>query len=137
MKEINERSVTGAKVGIVILGTVRGILYAVCALLTFLYSYLMLNAMNTTVMNAGRWGGGWYMNAYASLMGIDQRDFYRFDYGQFEEIMEFFSNIESIFGPNWANKIYFCTVIFSLAVCVLLYFWARRLRVRVALSEKD
>lgn len=140
MKEINEKTVSRARFTVVILGIVRGILYLLCSALTFVYSYFMLNAMNT---NSGRgwFGGGWMFNALLNLYTDEDvrmgYDFSRIDFDRIEKLMELFEKLENRLGPNWPTNLYFATVAIVLAVCVVLYFWARRKRVFIAGTEKE
>lgn len=140
MKEINEKTVSRARFTVVMLGIVRGILYLLCSALTFVYSYFMLSAMNT---NNGRgwFGGGWLFDALLNLYVSEEErarfDFSRIDFDRIEKLMDMFEKIESRFGPNWPTNIYFVSVAIMLAICVVLYFWARRKRMFIAAAEKE
>ena len=135
MKEINEKTVSRAHAGIVISGIIRGALCAICAALTFLYSYFMLSAMNTS---DGFWRFDWMTAALIKLAGIDlERDFYRIDFDKYEGIFETFGKLEESLGANWPSVLFFAVIAVCAVACILLYAWARKLRVTVAMSEKD
>ena len=121
------------------LGIFRGLLYLVGTVITFVYSYLLVNAKNTA--NGGYFGGGnWHINAYMYFFGIeDYRELYSrdIDLESMERVFDFFGRFERTLGEKWATMVFVPGVIIILAVCAVLYLRSRSLRMMVAASEAD